>query len=124
MFTVGQALVLGLAGTIYVVGAALLLGGQSVLQGQFPSGGEGGQIVRADAVEGRPAYFVPDLAAFPAGPRSLVETSSLDGARAPADGMKTTPRATVRREPFAQKQGTGRAERSGGSPLTAPICMN
>ena len=123
MFTVGQTLVLGLAGSIYVVGAVLLLGGPSVLRGRLSSDGRGGQIVRADILESPPAYFVPDLEGCPADPRFSAETSGPDGDWAPAGRMRTTSRA-AQGKASAQKRRTSHPKPPSGSSLRVPICLN
>ena len=123
MFTVGQTLVLGLAGSIYVVGAALLLGGQSVLRGGPLSGGKGGQIVRAGARAGEPAYFVPDFEDCVAGPRSSARTLGPKGERSPTGGTRKFSPPAAGHQGTDRKRVGGRPEQS-ASPLAAPICLN
>ena len=123
MFTVGQTLVLGLAGSIYVVGAALLLGGQSVLRGGPLSGGKGGQIVRAGARAGEPAYFVPDFENHMAGPRSSVRTLGPKGERAPTGGTRKFSQADAGHQAPVRKR-AGECSEQSKSPLAAPICLN
>lgn len=114
MFSVGQTIVLGLAGSIYVFGAAFLLGGRSMLKaGCSPSSDtDGGSPVQSGIIDGSP-YFVPVLDG--ATNRAL----SPSGTKAPGgagriEGAMPDPRAA------SSRQGV-----EGVSPsLKRPICLN
>ena len=125
MFTIGQTIVLGLAGSVYVVGAALLLGGRSLLRGGRPasSDGEGGWVVRVGTAERPPAYFLPDFEGCVAGPRSSARTLGRKGERAPTGGTRKFSPAAAGHQGTDRKRGGGRLAQI-GSPLAAPICLN
>ncbi|WP_103027277.1 hypothetical protein [Salinibacter altiplanensis] len=113
MFTVGQILILGLAGSIYVVGAAFLLGGWAGLRSGRPAAPdvEGGQVVRAGTINGAP-HFIPALDDTVSAPSTSDRSSRGEGP--PRAGQARSSRPLPRR---------GRAETAPGS-LRTPICLN
>ncbi len=108
MFTVGQTIVLGLAGSIYVVGAAFLLGGRAVLNsgGRVSSSGDGGQVVRPGTIDGAP-HFVPALDSGAAKSHSVVDGGSPNKGMLPARS-------------HARSEGATGPSKS----LKAPLCLN
>ena len=122
MFTVGQALILGLASSIYVVGAGILLGGRSALQAALRGGrrgpldGTGGQVVRVETTEGQPAYFVPDFRGRPSSLRARATGPARSRGPANQGPAKETPAPRGR----AHRGAAGAA----GAPLATPICLN
>jgi hypothetical protein len=116
MFSVGQTIVLGLAGFIYVVGAAFLLGGRAMLN----SGGgtaldtDGGQVVRPGTINGAP-HFVPALNQGTASPNARSATGGTASKEALSPGG--------RMHPSRNRAHSGTAS---GAPtsLRAPLCLN
>jgi len=114
MFSIGQTIVLGLAGSVYVVGAALLLGGRSILEGDgsASSDGEGGWVVRAGTAERPPAYFVPDLDERPVDRLTPSRTADSTGGRPLiVEGRPTQ---------VSHSKGTGDAT----GRIATPLCLN
>ncbi|WP_251979778.1 hypothetical protein [Salinibacter ruber] len=116
MFSVGQTIVLGLAGFIYVVGAAFLLGGRAVLNSREhgPSGGDGGQVVRPGTINGAP-HFVPALNQGTASPNARSAT----GGTASKEALSPSGRA----HPASSRAHSGTANDAPTS-LRAPLCLN
>lgn len=112
MFSLGQILVLGLASSIYVVGAAFLLGGRSMLRrGGGPSAdADGGQAFRAGTREGAP-YFIPVL------------DGDATGARSRNDSASPAPRR-ARGRPARRSVARGEATEGVSASLRNPICLN
>lgn len=119
MFTLGQTIVLGLAGSIYVVGAAFLLGGRAMLKSDLRALGNttGGQIVPAGTIGGAP-YFVPALdggtvTATSTGTAASTRTSS-SAANKGASGARGRPPRPM------DCRGAAR----GAASLRNPLCLN
>ena len=121
MFSVGQTIVLGLAGFIYVVGAAFLLGGRAVLNSREhgPSGGDGGQVVRPGTINGAP-HSVPALNTSGSGngtasPNARSATGGTASKEALSPGGRMHP-----------ARGRAHSGTANGAPtsLRAPLCLN
>ena len=136
MFTLGQTIVLGLAGSIYVVGAAFLLGGRAVLKSDPRALGNttGGQIVPAGTIGGAP-YFVPALDGGTVTAAST-KTGSSTGTASTETASSTGTAASTRTSSSAANKGAsgarGRPPRPmdcrgaarGAASLRNPLCLN
>ncbi len=116
MFSAGQTIVLGLAGAIYVVGAAFLLGGRAALTsgGEGALDADGGQVVRPGTIDGAP-HFVPALNHGTASPDARSAPGGTSSGAGPAPSGRAHP------APGRPHPGT-----ASGAPtsLRGPICLN
>ena len=119
MFTLGQTIVLGLAGSIYVVGAAFLLGGRAVLKSEERAFFDttGGQIVPAGTIGGAP-YFVP---ALDGGTVTATSTGTAASTRASSSAANKGASGARGRPPRPMDcRGAAR----GAASLRNPLCLN
>jgi hypothetical protein len=121
MFSAGQTIVLGLAGAIYVVGAAFLLGGRAALTsgGEGALDADGGQVVRPGTIDGAP-HFVPALN-IPVSGNGTASPNARSATGGTASKEALSPGG--RMHPARSRAHSGTAN---GAPtsLRAPLCLN
>lgn len=123
MFSLGQYVIIGLAGTIYLVGAALLLAGRTVAS-----------ISESETQKGLPGaaetppYFCPASGKNPdwlvRGGAAPPGNGALPRNEASAQGFVEDPPFHPQANPQARRMHGGNTEHAGGRLLTAPICLN